>query len=70
MDEALKSLDSSIDIEVTKENSLMLSVIHKDSVKAAEIANFFVAELDRINKFDLFRLWISINNDVKRKNLK
>ncbi|MEE2708060.1 MAG: Wzz/FepE/Etk N-terminal domain-containing protein [Gemmatimonadota bacterium] len=60
MDEALKSLDSSIDIEVTKENSLMLSVIHKDSVKAAEIANFFVAELDRINK--------SLNNDQARSN--
>ena len=60
MDEALKSLDSSIDIEVTKENSLILSVIHKDSVIAAEIANFFVSELDRINK--------ALNNDQARSN--
>ncbi len=60
MDEALKSLDSSIDIEITKENSLMLSVVHKDRLKAAEIANFFVAELDRINK--------SLNNDQARSN--
>ena len=50
MDEALKAFDSDVDIETTKENTLMLSVVHQDSVKVAEIANFLIAELDRINK--------------------
>lgn len=60
MDETLKSLDSAIDIEITKENSLMLSVIHKDSIKVAEIANFFIAEMDQINK--------SLSNDQAKSN--
>jgi uncharacterized protein involved in exopolysaccharide biosynthesis len=50
MDETLKALASDLDIEVTKENTLVLSVVHQDSVKAAEIANFFIEELDRVNK--------------------
>jgi uncharacterized protein involved in exopolysaccharide biosynthesis len=50
LDETLKAFDSDIEIEITKENILMLSIVHEDSVRAAEIANFFIEELDRINK--------------------
>lgn len=50
VDETLKSLDADLDIEVTKEKTLILSMIHEDSIRAAQIANFMIDELDRINK--------------------
>jgi tyrosine-protein kinase Etk/Wzc len=60
MDETLKALDDDVDIEMTKENTLILSMVYQDSVKAAEIANFFIEELDRINK--------SLSNGQARSN--
>lgn len=50
MDETLIAFSSVVDVTVTKENTVILTVIHEDSVKAAAIANFMVDELDRINK--------------------
>lgn len=50
MDETLKALKADVEIALTKENTLTLSVVNRDSAKAAAIANFFIEELDRINK--------------------
>ena len=50
MDETLTAFSSTVDVTVTKENTVTLSVIHEDSVQAAAIANFMIDELDRINK--------------------
>jgi len=60
MDETLNAFDADVDIEVTKENTLILSVVCRDSIKVAEIANFFIGELDRINK--------SLGNEQARNN--
>jgi tyrosine-protein kinase Etk/Wzc len=60
MDETLNAFDADVDIEVTKENTLILSVVYRDSIKVAEIANFFIGELDRINK--------SLGNEQARNN--
>lgn len=50
MDEAIKVLEQNVEIEVTKEKTLTLSVVDQDRVRAAAVANFFIEELDRINK--------------------
>lgn len=60
MDETLKALNADVDIELTKENTLVLSMEYRDSVKVAEIANYFIEELDRINK--------SLSNEQARNN--
>lgn len=50
MDDTIRALDKNVEIDITKEQTLTLSVLDRDPVRVAEITNFFIDELDRINK--------------------
>lgn len=48
--EARKELESSVKVSVTREKVIKITVEDKDPVRAADIANFFCTNLDRLNQ--------------------